>query len=188
MAGSSGGAIQPSAAASRSMVTCAPSSVVMAAMTASVAACASTSGGSRSENFSVVDGRSTLPPSLGLGSPSAPVTSSAAPQVRATRRSTGSGVSRCSPSTIGAALSGNSAASAVMLARCASGIPAPSNSGRRMRPSVSSSICDKMRRKMRKDEGTTPPPCPLWMPSVSTSTFTVATRLPRSDDVNQRRS
>ena len=31
---------------------------------------------------------------------------------------------------------------------------------------------------MRNDEGTTPPPCPLWMPSVSTSTFTVATRLP----------
>ncbi len=136
MAGSSGGAIQPAAAASRSMVTWAPSSVVMAAMRASVAASASTSGGSRSENFSVVDGRSTLPPSFGLGSPSAPVTSNAAPQVRAMRRSTGSGVSRCSPSTTGAALSGNSAASAVMLARCASGIPAPSNSGRRMRPSV----------------------------------------------------
>ena len=38
MAGSRGGAIQPAAAASRSMVTCAPSSVVMAPMRASVAA------------------------------------------------------------------------------------------------------------------------------------------------------
>ena len=101
MAGSSGGAIQPWAAASMSMVTCAPSSVRMAEISASVATCASTSGGRRSENLSVVEGRSTLPPSRGVGSPSAPVTSSAAPQVRAARRSTGSGASRCRPSTTG---------------------------------------------------------------------------------------
>ena len=157
-------------------------------MRASVAACASTSGGSRTENFSVVQGRSTLPPSRGLGSPSAPVTSRAAPQVRATSRSTGSGVSRCRPSTIGAALSGNSAATDTRLARCASGIPAPRSSGRRMRPVASSSIPERMRRRIRNDDGTTPPATPLWMPSVSTSTRTVATRLPRNDVVNQRRS
>ena len=41
---------------------------------------------------------------------------------------------------------------------------------------------------MRNDDGTTPPPCPLWMPSVNTSTVTVTTRLPRSDVVSQSRS
>ena len=106
MPGSSGGAIHPWAAASMSMVMCAPSSVRMAEIRASVATCASTSGGSRSENFSVVEGRRTFPPSRGLGSPSAPVTSRAAPQVRATSRSTGSGVRRCRPSTIGRAAVG----------------------------------------------------------------------------------
>ena len=69
MPASSGGATQPWAAASMSMVMCAPSSVRMAEIRASVAACASTSGGRRSENLSVVDGRSTLPPSRGCGQP-----------------------------------------------------------------------------------------------------------------------
>ena len=41
---------------------------------------------------------------------------------------------------------------------------------------------------MRNDEGTTPPPWPLWMPSVSTSTVTVTTRFPRSDEVSHSRS
>ncbi len=57
-----------------------------------------------------------------------------------------------------------------------------------MRPSTSSSIPDKMRRKIRNDDGTTPPPCPLWMPSVSTSTVTVTMSIPRNDVVSHRRS
>ena len=189
MPGSSGGAIHPWAAASMSMVMCAPSSVRMAEMRASVATCASTSGGSRSENFSVVEGPQDVAAVARLGQPvgagdlqgGAPGAGDE-PVDRVGRRG-GAGRRRS-----GAPLSGNSAAMATRLARCASGIPAPSNSGRRMRPVASSSICDRMRRRMRNEDGTTPPPCPLWMPSVSTSTFTVATRLPRSDEVNHRRS
>ena len=41
---------------------------------------------------------------------------------------------------------------------------------------------------MRNEEGTTPPPWPLWMPSVSTSTVTVTTTFPRSDEVSHSRS
>ena len=57
-----------------------------------------------------------------------------------------------------------------------------------MRPVASSSIADRMRRRIRNEDGTTPPPWPLWMPSVSTSTRTVATRFPRSDVVSHSRS
>ena len=160
MSGSSGGAIQPWAAASMSMVMCAPSSVRMAEIRASVAACASTSGGRRSENLSVVEGRSTLPPSRGVGSPSAPVTSRAAPQVRATSRSTGSGVSRCSPSTTGAALSGNSAATRHEVGPVRVGDPRPQQF--RQEDAAGRLVLDPATgcgAGCGTTTGTTPPPC-----------------------------
>ena len=153
-AGSSGGAIQPWAAASRSMVTCAPSSVRdgrdrarrrpprrRRRAAAAARTSASSTGAARCRRPAAWAARRRRSPRARR------------PRCGPTRRSTGSAASRCSPSTTGAALSGNSAASASRLARCASGIPAPSSSGRRMRPVASSSIPDRMRRRMRKDDG-----------------------------------
>src|SRR6185437_5680364 len=82
--GASAGAFQPLPAFSRSNVTFAPygGSVSSSFLSASPAFVASSVGGRRSDSFTDVNGRSTLPAESSAGMPPTPVTASAGRQVR----------------------------------------------------------------------------------------------------------
>ena len=58
----------------------------------------------------------------------------------------------------------------------------------RILPVAESSTRSRSRRRIRNDDGTTPPAIPEWTPSVSTSTVSSTPRSPRSDVVTQSRS
>ena len=156
------------AAASRSMVRWAPSSVVMAEIRASAATWRRrrAAGAARTWPWCTAAGRCRRRgggQAVGAGHLERRRPRARDQPVGRVRRQ------QSSPSTTGAASSGNSCATARREARCASGIPAPRSSGRTMRRSP------RPRCRTGCDAGsgtTTAPrrrPAPLWTPSVRTS-------------------
>ena len=142
-------------------------------------------GGRRSERYSEVLGRSTLPARSHGGRPSAPVISSIGRHVWLSSCCAGSSVTGRVP-----ARNGITSASVLRqhLRRARSSLDAPGGistwrSASRISPVSSSSIRDRIWRAMRNVDGTTPLASPECTPSESTSTSSSPASRPRSDVV-----
>ena len=186
--GAIAGAFQPVEAFSRSRVTCAPfgGSRSSASFNSSPQVLPSAVGGRRSDSFTEVCGRSTLPADSSGGMPPTPVTDRAGRQVRLSTSSVRSSFIGRRPSTIGnfskISVSTTSAAR-LACSRRSAGISTfmPSI---RMRPVSWSSMRDSSWRSRRKLDGTTPEASPECTPSLSTFTVKLPPVRPRSEVVH----
>ena len=187
--GAVAGASQPSPGDSASNVTRAPygGSASSVSFNRFAACAAPTVGGSRNESLAAVSGRSTLPPSVGDGSPAAPVIESAGRHVPASSAASGSSCMGRMPGT-----NGNSARRLASMPETARACSMRSRgmsawrSRSRISPVRSSSTRESSALSIRNEEGTMPLAAPECTPSVSTSTVSTPLTTPRSEVVVHR--